>query len=313
MVHLIVAGSRVNTYRRHSGNAFFWKVTNDLLLLLTITMTLLVEIFLRIFDMLAEDHDMASLKNCALACSQLAALCQSHRFACVMLPITSYSRRANNLWQVLQANPKLGTHIKELHISFGRAQTEIYANPTIPPILAYCTSVTSFKLEMLSVRLSDYLPVWPTSLPRVTLDALESIIYSPKLTRLEIKGFGLPPLSIFLSPCSSALNELHLLKHSFESDIRPGTDVRGAKGSPISLRKLSVQGAIPLSSILEADLGDGRSLFDLSQLQELDAHFKMVRSGQDYNALLARHGAPLTRFRLTFSGKSLSWPSHSPI
>ena len=275
-------------------------------------MTLHLELLLRICDILAEEHDSESLKNCALVCSPLAALCQRHLFACVTLLVKIYSRRANRLWKVLRANPKIGTHIKELRISFARAHRGIYANPTIPCILAYCTSVTSFKLETLTGDEVGFAGSWPQSLPQVTLEALESIIYSPTLTRLEIDGFSLPSLSIFLSPCSSSLNELHFLEGSFEKK-RPGVNVQGAKGSPIFLRKLSMPG-IPLSSLLEAEREDGSHVVNFSRLQDVSAHFNLERDVKAINTLLFRCAAPLTSLRVEFTRESLeSIPYHSQI
>ena len=262
---------------------------------------------MRIFDILAEDHDAPSLKNCALACSQFTAPCQSHLLARVSLSVRRESSNVQKLWRVLKANPTLGAHIKRLQISFERSSD--YANPKIPFILACCTNVTSFKLQTLSGDRASP-PVWPTSLPRATLVALESIIYSQNLTRLEIDGFFLP-FATFFSRCSTALTELHL--RLFENMDVPVSKDRGVKGSPITLRKLSLPALIPLPSLLDAKREDDQPIFDFSQLQDFWGHCNTTKDVQDINTLLARHGAPLKRLRLRFSGKSPTIHAYIPL
>lgn len=266
-------------------------------------MTLHLEILMHICDTLAEARDVGSLKNCALTCSQLRESCQGHLFSRVTLSV-QHAGRVQKLWRLLKANPKLGGHIKRLQVSFERSPD--YANPKIPYILGCCTSVTSLKLQTLSGE-RTFPPVWPTALPQATVVALERIIYSPVLTRLEIEGFFLP-FAAFFSRCSPALAEVHL--RLFENMNVPVSKDRGVKGTPITLRKLSISALIPLPALLNAQREDGQRIFDFSQLQGFGGHCNTAKDVQDIKMLLARHGAPLTKLRLRFSGKSASWFAH---
>jgi len=268
-------------------------------------MTLHLDILLYICDILAQDSDIESLKSCALVCSQLAVVCQSHLFACVTLLVDSRDRspKTYQLQKVLKANPKLGTYIKDLRISFSRSSYWPYpTDPAVAPILSYCTNVTSFKVKaVLSHR--QYRGMWPKAVPRDTSAALESIIYSPALARLKIGGFKFPSLAEFFSHCSSALTELHLLERSFEENQQ--LQARGIKGEPIFLRKLSLKARSSelLSFLLEAEREDGRLVFDFSQLQDLSTSCNSASVTQSINTLLFRCAAPLRTLEIEFTCK----------
>ena len=264
-------------------------------------MALHLDILLHICDILAQENVKESLKSWALVCSALSKTCQGHLFACVTLLVKDHSRRMYRLWKVLRANPKLGAYIKELHISFSRPSKSAYANPEIPSILPYCTNVTIFKVR--TPINQGFSGMW-YSLPKATLVALESILYSPALTGLEIGGFGLPPLSSFFSPCSSTLTQIQLLVGTVEERHEP-LNVRGVKGEPIFLREITLEPGTGLSSFLEAEREDGGRVFEFSRLQNLSAFCSGERDVQSINTLLFRRAAPLRTLKIQHIRKSL--------
>jgi len=240
-----------------------------------------LELVLRICAILAEGDDKSTLKSCALVCSQLVGCCQSYLFAKVKLTLSESVTDLSafeRLATILEHRPELGGHVKSLGIYFSSHSTS--KNPTVPYILSKCTNVTAFTME---AKRSTNPFLWPTSFADVTQLAVGSIVTSPNLVELEIRGFHLD-IFAFVSPCHANLSSLRIRCTDTGSQVSSFTLLPRPS---IHLRYLMARPEI-IWDILNVKQEDGRSVFDLSRLEELDACYQERGYMEDLVRVLRR-------------------------
>jgi len=265
---------------------------------MTILPQLPLEVMMHICDIVADNDDSATLKNCALASSRLSRICQRHLFAKVALEFHTYDEAdglpnpLRRLEMALDVHPELGTYIKSLSIQFDGW----YDYPSVVSILPRCTQVATLHLSGDDMYTAED-PLWSTALPTPTREALESLLHSPTLTEASIEAFKLP-ISTLFSGCHTSLKSLTIICEG----KTPENLQKGMVGPPILLHHLNVE-PNTLFQLLSAEREDGQAVFDFSQLKELSIRFRADHDHVNSVNMLLRGGAPVEKLTLLFDSK----------
>ena len=268
-----------------------------------IAMALPLELLFRVCAILEEDGDKETLKCCALVCSQFVDCCQSYIFAHVKLTLLKSSSSdvavlgpAERLRTILERRPELGARVRSLELYFDA--TSSFSNLALPFILSKCAAVTAFAME---TKRCDYPFTWPNSFPKSTQLAVESIVASPVLVELTIRGFFLN-IPTFVSHCHPNLSSLVIRCRDIGTRLSRYTPLFGR---PIYLRYFTATPKIILG-VLNVKGQGGQPTFDLCLLEELDARFQESEY-MDNLGLVLQHTASLERLTLYLICKHCSY------
>ena len=300
-----------------------------------------LEIMEKVIDVLNADADIDAVKACSQTCKALLPRCRTHIFSSIdlnpalseseedgrgetQINAVSHTRRITLFLNLLDQTPWIAFYVQELNLFI--RQEDSNSSRTICALNLF-SNLTSFKIDHDNFEFSlDWQGFSPDF-----ISAIHRIISSPKLTKLGFASINNFPLSLFsLCPGIKSLS-LSAIRHANSGSPPP-------KMTPISLQILSCdESGICL---VEGTLMKSKHpILDLTQLQELTAHFYEERGNASMKEVLSRsesivnvdlHGTlpssciliinPLNCFRYEslyllgyWSVHSLQVPNHLPI
>ncbi|KAF8969611.1 hypothetical protein BDZ97DRAFT_1653631 [Flammula alnicola] len=223
--------------------------------------TLPLDVFHLIFDVLATESDLETLKSCSLACKILHPLCEKHIFASIDIVPYKYpfEERPPVLWQftaLLEGNPKIATYVKTLNLCIQEYYLE--EGSDLPHTLDQLHNIKSFSLSA-----ANDLLYWK-AISQPLLSSLERIIQSSNLIRFDVASVINFPISTFAHSVGLQKLGLSNIEVSDDSLLLPDTT------STLRLTHFSTTSqSTSAMTLIKSKLPNGLPVFDFSNLSDL--------------------------------------------